>query len=199
LKYNLRMQSTTTCFLKRVGSIVSMPKLHHCILFLLFFAVLLYPGKLWAQYRTPIESFKAFNAVYLEIAGNGDTYSVNYDRLLFQRSEFKMGLRVGVGSNLFFLPEETSTYPIVPVEAIGMVGRREKHFEFGLGYTRRFTDNPELLHDMYFGRLGFRYQQPKGGLLVRVALTPFVSAESNIRTPGLALVPRFGLSIGRSF
>ena len=176
-----------------------MPKRYHRILLLLFIPILFSTKELYAQYRTPIESFRAFNAIYLEIAGNGDTYSLNYDRLLFQRSEFKMGLRVGIGSNLFFLPEETSTYPIVPVEAIGMVGRREKHFEFGLGYTRRFTDNPELLHDMYFGRIGFRYQQPKGGLLVRVALTPFISGESNIRTPGLAFVPRFGVSIGRSF
>ncbi len=176
-----------------------MLKQYYRIRFLLLFIFLLSLNKLYAQYRPPIESFRAFNAVYLEIAGNGDTYSLNYDRLLFQRSEFKMGLRVGIGSNLFFLPEETSTYPIVPVEAIGMVGRREKHFEFGLGYTRRFTDNPELLHDMYFGRIGFRYQQPKGGLLVRVALTPFVSAESNVRTPGVAFVPRFGVSIGKSF
>ncbi|MBW7468897.1 hypothetical protein K0O23_17610 [Pontibacter aydingkolensis] len=139
------------------------------------------------------------NAAYLEIAGNGDTYSINYERLFFQQAEFKTGLRIGVGTNLFFLPEEKTTYPIVPIEAIGLMGRREKHFEFGLGYTRRFTDDPELLHDMYFARLGFRYQQPEGGLLVRVALTPFISSESNVRTPGLALVPRFGLSVGRSF
>ncbi|MEJ8801423.1 hypothetical protein [Pontibacter sp. H249] len=139
------------------------------------------------------------NAAYFELAGNGDTYSINYERLFLQRAEFKTGLRVGVGTNFFFLPEEPSTYPIVPIEAVGLIGRREKHFEFGFGYTRRFTDDPDLLHNMYFGRLGFRYQQPTGGLVVRVALTPFVSAESNVRTPGLALVPRFGLSIGRSF
>ncbi|MDX5420220.1 MAG: hypothetical protein LPK09_13485 [Hymenobacteraceae bacterium] len=138
-------------------------------------------------------------AAYFEAAGNGDTYSFNLERLFLQQAELKVGLRVGIGSNLFFLPEEDTTYPIVPIEAVGLMGRREKHFEFGIGYTRRFTDDPELLHDMYFGRLGFRYQPPEGGLVVRVALTPFISSESNVRTPGLALVPRFGLSIGRSF
>ncbi|WP_439880019.1 hypothetical protein ACSX1A_12715 [Pontibacter sp. MBLB2868] len=160
--------------------------------------LLLCPLQLRAQHEF-LKSFRAKNAVYLELSGNGDTYSVNFERIFFQRVEFKTGLRVGVGTNLFFIPEEPGPYPIIPVEAIGMLGRNRKHFEFGLGYTRRLTDHPDLLHDMYFGRLGFRYQNPNGGLLVRVALTPFLSAESNVRTPGLALVPRFGLSIGQSF
>ena len=174
-----------------------MPIQRHFAL-LLFLSVLLLPNKLSAQYRT-VENFNAMTAAYFEVAGNGDTYSINLERLFFQQAEFKTGLRIGLGTNFFFLPEETSTYPIVPVEAVGLMGRREKHFEFGVGYTRRFTEDPDLLHDMYFGRLGFRYQRPEGGLVVRVALTPFLSSESNVRTPGLALVPRFGLSIGRSF
>ncbi|MDX5481876.1 MAG: hypothetical protein LPK07_09350, partial [Hymenobacteraceae bacterium] len=116
-----------------------------------------------------------------------------------QSNPFKAGIRAGVGTNLFFLEEEPGVYPIVPLEAIGMVGRKKKHFEFGLGYTRRFTDEPDLLQNMYFGRLGFRYHEPRGGLVVRVAVTPFISPESNQRIPGVALVPRFGLSVGRSF
>lgn len=175
-----------------------MPEQRHFALLLLFLSILMLPNKLSAQYRT-VESFGAMNAAYVEIAGNSDTYSINFERLFLQQAELKIGLRAGIGTNLFFLPEETTTYPIVPIEAIALMGRREKHFEFGLGYTRRFTDDPDLLHDMYFGRLGFRYQRPAGGLVVRVALTPFISAESNVRTPGVALVPRFGLSIGRSF
>lgn len=137
--------------------------------------------------------------MYLEISGNGDTYSVNFERIVYQNLMFKTGLRVGVGTNLFFMPEEPEPYPIVPVEAVGMIGRNKKHFEFGLGYTRRFTDDPDLLQDMYFSRVGFRYQVPRGGLLVRFAVTPFLSTQSNIRTPGPAFIPRFGLSVGRSF
>ncbi|WP_299824254.1 hypothetical protein [uncultured Pontibacter sp.] len=175
-----------------------MPKAVRHILFVMLTIGLPFPGKLSAQYKI-VESMQALNAAYLELGGNSDTYSVNYERLLFQRAAFKTGLRIGVGSNLFFLPEEDNTYPIIPLEAIGLIGHRNRHFEFGLGYTRRLTDNPDLLQEMYFGRLGFRYHPPEGGLLVRVALTPFVSSETNVRTPGLALVPRFGLSVGRSF
>ena len=177
-----------------------MPQPHRIALLLIaLFFFLLLPGKLLAQRYRTAETFSAMMSAYFELAGNGDTYSFNLEQLFLQNAQFKTGLRIGIGSNFFFLSEEDSTYPIVPVEAVALMGRRSKHFEFGLGYTRRFTDNPDLLHDMYFGRLGFRYQQPGGGLLVRVALTPFLSTETNIRTPGPALVPRFGISIGRSF
>ncbi|GAB3820536.1 hypothetical protein GCM10028895_20970 [Pontibacter rugosus] len=100
---------------------------------------------------------------------------------------------------MFFQESEPKAYPVVPVEAIGMIGRQQKHLEFGLGYTKRFTDEPDLLQNLYFARLGFRYQQPDGGLLIRVALTPFISPENKSEASGFALVPRFGLSIGRSF
>ncbi|MFD2245837.1 hypothetical protein [Pontibacter ruber] len=164
------------------------------IYFLLF---LLLPLSLSAQYLT--QPISAYNAVYGEVGGNGDVYSLNYDRIVFQQSLLKAALRVGVGTNLFFMKDEPSVYPIVPVEALGMVGRRQKHLEFGLGYTRRFTEDPELLHNMFFARIGFRYHTPDGGLVVRVAATPFVSPENEQTAPGPGLIPRFGLSIGRSF
>lgn len=162
-----------------------------CLLFLLL------PYTLTAQYLS--QPVNAYNSFYAEVGGNGDAYSLNYDRIVFQQDLLKAAVRVGVGTNLFFMKEEPSVYPIVPVEALGMVGRRQKHLEFGLGYTRRFTDDPELLHNMYFARIGFRYHASDGGLVVRVAATPFVSPENEQNAPGPGLIPRFGLSIGRSF
>ncbi|MCX2740034.1 hypothetical protein [Pontibacter anaerobius] len=153
----------------------------------------------WAQGQKYPGTFKARNAYYLEVGGNSDTYSFNYDRILFQRYIFKAGLRAGIGTNLFFQEAEPGVYPIVPLEAMGMLGGTQNHVEFGLGYTRRFTDHPDLMQNMYFTRIGFRYQDPRGGLLVRLAVTPFVSPENKSDTPGMAVVPRFGLSVGRSF
>lgn len=152
-----------------------------------------------ADAQTYRDTFKARNAVYGELGGNGDLLSFNYDRIVYQKAMVKALLRIGVASNSFFLAEESGIYPIVPVEALGMIGRFQKHFEFGLGYTRRFTDDPNLLQNMYFSRLGFRYQRPTGGLVVRVGFTPFLSTESNRKTPGPAIVPRFGFSVGHSF
>lgn len=137
--------------------------------------------------------------MYLEVGGNSDVYSINYDRVIYQREKFKTAVRAGLGTNLFFMENDRTVYPVVPLEVMALVGNNRKHFEGGLGYTRRFTDNPDLIQSMYFARLGFRYQVPRGGLLVRVAITPFISPDPNSRTPGVGVIPRFGFSIGKSF
>lgn len=156
-------------------------------------------GKEGPEIEVPGKEFIALDAYYLEIGNNSDVYSINYDRIVYTRDIFKAAVRIGLGTNIFFQENEPGVYPVVPVEAIGMFGRYEKHLELGLGYTRRFTDEPDLLQNMYFGRVGFRYQKPNGGLLVRVGVTPFISPENKSSSSGLAVVPRFGLSIGRSF
>ncbi|GAB3535195.1 hypothetical protein GCM10027443_23690 [Pontibacter brevis] len=171
------------------------PKLK--VLYILCLLLFLLPCHVFAQEFT--QNFKALNAVYVEVGGNSDVYSINYDRVVYQRDRFKTAVRAGLGTNLFFLEDEDSVYPVVPLEVMALVGNRQKHFEGGLGYTRRFTDDPELIQNMYFARLGFRYQVPRGGLLVRVAITPFISPNSESRTPGVGVIPRFGFSIGKSF
>lgn len=145
-----------------------------------------------------LHDFKALNAVYLEAGGNGEAVSLNYDRVIYQRVFFKTAIRVGVGTNMFFLDSEPSAYPVVPAEAVGMIGKKRKHLEFGLGYTKRLTDEPEMGQDMYFARIGLRYQVPRGGLLVRVGFTPFIAPDDVDNTAEMAVVPRFGLSIGYS-
>nr|WP_245402716.1 hypothetical protein [Pontibacter sp. E15-1] len=166
-------------------------------LFLFCLSLLLLPLRLQAQEFT--QNFRALNAFYIEAGGNSDTYAVNYDRVVYQQKKFKAAIRAGIGTNLFFLSGEPAVYPVVPVEAMALLGNRRKHFEGGLGYTHRFTDDPELLQHMYFARLGFRYQVPRGGLLVRVAVTPFISPNPDSRIPGTGVVPRLGFSVGRSF
>lgn len=162
----------------------------------MFLFLLLCLPALAQEYRGTV---KAPNAFYLEISGNSDTYSLNYDRILYQRHIYKLTARAGVGTNLFFQEGEPGVYPVVPLEAMVLFGRNIKHLELGLGYTRRFTTDEDLLQNLYFARLGFRYQQPRGGLVVRLGFTPFLSPETQTSGPGTALVPRFGLSVGRSF
>jgi hypothetical protein len=165
---------------------------------LVFMLLLQVPFTLYAQEFT--QNIRAKLSIYAEVGGNSDTYALNIDRIMYQREYWKVGARVGLGTNLFFLKEEVGVYPVVPLEVFGMYGKSRNHFEFGMGYTRRFTEAPELMQSMYFGRLGFRYQVPKGGLVVRFAATPFVSPESKDEDTGnMAIIPRFGLSVGRSW
>ncbi len=164
----------------------------------LFAFLLQFPVMLHAQGFS--QNISAPLSFYLEIAGNSDSYSINADYIVYRHGNWKSGLRAGVGTNLFFMKEEPGVYPIVPVEIYTMVGKTRNHLELGLGYTHRFTDAPDLLKHMYFGRIGFRYQVPRGGLLFRFGLTPFVSPEGrDEKTGALALIPRFGISIGKSF
>lgn len=159
--------------------------------------VLLLPATTQAQEFT--QNIRSLTTVYLEVGGNSDAYALNLDRIMYQRDQWKGGIRAGVGTNLFFMKEEPGVYPVVPVEVYAMVGRKRNNLEMGLGYTRRFTDAPELLQNMYFARLGLRYQVPKGGLLVRFGLTPFISPEGKDKKTGeTGIVPRFGLSVGYS-
>ncbi len=151
------------------------------------------------EQKGPPQLITATKAVYVELSGNSDAYSINIDKVYFQSGFFRAAARIGIGSNLFFLPQESSIYPVIPVEATGLVGRAKKHFEFGLGYTHRFTSNADLIQQMYFARVGLRYQQPLGGLLIRVGATPFLSPRSNLQRNGYAVVPRFGFSVGYSF
>lgn len=137
--------------------------------------------------------------MYVEVGGNSDAYSISYDRVIYQRERFKTAVRAGLGTNLFFLEDGSGVYPVVPLEVMALVGNRRRHFEGGLGYTRRLTSDPDLMQNMYFARLGIRYQVPRGGILLRLAFTPFISPDGESRTPGVGVVPRFGLSVGKSF
>ncbi|MBC5773823.1 hypothetical protein H8S95_07095 [Pontibacter sp. KCTC 32443] len=163
-----------------------------------FFLLLQLPLAGHAQEFT--QNIKALLSLYVEVGGNSDSYAINFDHILYQQEQWKGGLRAGLGTNMFFMEEEPGVYPVVPIEAYALLGKSRNNMEFGVGYTRRFTDAPELLQNMYFGRIGFRYQVPAGGLLVRFGLTPFISPENkDDKTGHLAVVPRFGLSIGRSW
>ncbi|MBB6612237.1 hypothetical protein H7F15_14400 [Pontibacter sp. Tf4] len=158
---------------------------------------MLLPATVLAQEFT--QNIRSLTTVYVEVGGNSDAYALNLDRIMYQRDQWKGGIRAGVGTNLFFMKEEPGVYPVVPVEVYAMVGKSRNNLEMGLGYTRRFTDAPELLQNMYFARLGVRYQVPKGGLLVRFGLTPFISPEGKDKKTGeTGIVPRFGLSVGYS-
>ncbi|MHC2993827.1 hypothetical protein OB13_20425, partial [Pontibacter sp. HJ8] len=76
----------------------------------------------WASAQSFRDTFRAPNAFYAELGGNGDVYSLNYDRIFYQKSMVKAAFRIGLSSNLFFLDDEVGFYPIIPVEFMGMMG-----------------------------------------------------------------------------
>lgn len=173
-------------------------KLFHRLKFLLCISSLFF-----ISHRTYSQAMEAKNAVYLEVGGNAFGYSLNYERIVFQKNKLKLGARIGIS----LVPENTfygiAPYPIVPLEMIALLGKSNHHLETGIGVTPYVGYS---YHDGYPGvafleekleaaatfRLGYRYQKPNGGFMARVGIMPFLTSDGY-------LLPWGGISIGKSF
>jgi len=132
------------------------------------------------------------NQLYLELAGNGLVYSVNYERLLTEN----FTLRAGIGYTPGLILAE-GTFIQIPVTASYLLGGQSSKLEMGLGATFFSGQDVEFLgidaEDfsvvLVTGILGYRYVS-RGGFVFRIALTPFYSSESE---------PNFNLYGGLSF
>lgn len=151
-----------------------------------------------AAFAQSADNFRAPVAMYLELGG-GAGFSLNLDYLTYQSGSYKSSVRLGAGVAPTQLGGKTVFIPSVPVEILGFIGKEAKHAEFGAGYIHHFTSDPALTKSYFTGRFGFRYQDPKGGYVVRVSIVPLLYKDLERTQPGLTLSPGFGLSIGKSF
>jgi hypothetical protein len=131
------------------------------------------------------------NAVFIELLGNSLIFSANYER----RLDRAYILRVGTG----FVPPvfDTDPWVLTPAATFGRLFG-DCNLELAAGGVAwahvRSGDAPGLFAT---GVVGYRYQPPGSGLVMRVAFTPFV----RIRNPtGEELLNTFwpggGASIG---
>jgi hypothetical protein len=149
------------------------------------------PSTVYQPQRPATEPAK--NACYFELLGTSLVFSANYER----RFDRAYVLRVGTG----FVPPVFDTDPAVltPAATFGRVfGDGTHHLELaagGLAWAHlRGGDSPGLFAT---GVIGYRYQPPGAGVVVRVAFTPSV----RLRNPtGEELLHTFwpggGASIG---
>lgn len=131
----------------------------------------------------------ARNAAYVELAGNALLYSLNYERRLGGALTGRVGLMAygdtegdaGLGALL------------VPVMAGYLVGPGPHHLEVGAGVLLAALG---LAIDDAGGvgtgvaltaTLGYRYQRPAGGLVLRAGLTPVVSTEAGLLWAGASI------------
>ena len=157
----------------------------------------------------------ARNTVFLELGGNGMLYSPNYDHLLIYSKWFRTSARAGV----FFNWWESKPFGF-PLEINGLVGKNKHFLEIGAGVMYSYGieyihwNAPNVLgkegYDPYSaihisGRIGYRFQQSKGGFFLRVAYTPIARLITD--NPYYPKGERgfdnffnwFGISISRSF
>lgn len=160
----------------------------------IFFLILTFiPSYLLAQE----DSFQSYpkNSIYLEIGGNAGQYAVSYGRTLHQSGNFKL---IGsLGFSLWADPIEGSTIwkPALPLELVGLVGKKVHHLELGVGFTpfiesqidSEFTAGGiiQTKGDGFFAalipfRIGYRYQKPHKGFFFRIGYTPFFSIPTKM-------------------
>ena len=145
------------------------------------------------------------NALYGELGGNGTYYSFNDDRSLYQKNAFALGGRIGF--SLYPQDHFTQFFPVLPLELNALLGKNKHHLEVGLGITPhqeyRFKVDQTEGNIAQAGRevnwfntlrLGYRYQKPEGGLLVRTGLTPILFDDNTFEPSAFA-----GISLGKSF
>lgn len=149
------------------------------------------------------------NSVYIELAGNGIIYSVNYDRVIPLSNQFKLAPRVGIA----LLPtSKDSDYSnlILPIEINALWAKNKEsknHFEFGVGLNLvtvkiQFINDPSetiYLAKVTTGRLGFRHQKPKGGFMYRVGLVLPIAEDNNAKIKDLKRNYFGGISLGYTF
>jgi hypothetical protein len=176
--------------------------------FFLFLSV-----NLWSQKPEPPKP--PANALYAELLGNGFLYSLNYDRLIYHDENLSITARAGLTPGFVNLFRGIG----IPIEVNGLFLRKNGHSaEAGPGFcwfngksTYRNDQQQQVTTLRYNAlnvtlRLGYRYTQPGGGLILRAAFIPVFSVvSSELENTGRFLpfnkpfTPWAGVSVGYTF
>ncbi len=141
--------------------------------------------------NTDIDRVK--NVVYIELLGNGVSYSFNYERRLADR----LWGRIGAG----YTPVLFARLAAFPVGVSYLIGKKSKFLETGLVTTFAYADVDALFDSEdkeEFGvilspTIGYRFQPQEKNLFFKIAFTPlFTPFEKKF-------FPSGGLSLGYSF
>ena len=151
---------------------------------ILLIAVLLFAHGLYSQ-----ESRKGQKAVYLELAGNGVLYSINYEIFLSDNLSFRLG---------------GSIIPFGGLTATGTVmlnkvwGKERTSIETGFGITfitgslvGIATDDMHSTSYLFTGNIGLRVLSKKKRSIFRIGFTPLIFPSG--------FIPSVGISFGSTW
>ncbi|WP_237563127.1 hypothetical protein [Algoriphagus kandeliae] len=121
--------------------------------------------------------------VYVELFGNGITYSFNYDQRFSNRFD-GLGFKAGVS----YFAIDGSSLTTLPLGLNYLLGKEGKYFEVGMGGTylrgadknNNFTvGDSRTVGDGFVGTMvfGYRREPVDGGFLFRASLTPVFTSE----------------------
>jgi len=145
------------------------------------------------------QSAPSSNSIFIEGAGNGGVYSINYDRLLMDNVSCRIGYS--------FLDIQNAQISTMPLLVNYLYGEKNSKIELGLGITiinisvTPYVANlPQVLSvstTLVTGAFGYRYQQQDGGIMFRADITPFYYLKPDLATYRFLLSG--GISLGYTF
>ena len=150
------------------------------------------------------DSLMARNTIFIEGLGNGLMYSINFDRHIYKRDNFKISIRGGAA----YIPLSDLPVWSFPVATNFIFGDKH-HLEFGCGLTyvyglnSTYDSNSKLLisSSIYLAikLIGYRFQINKGGLFFSIGLIPIlkiIELNSAYKNTKHFLKSEFGPTIG---
>ncbi len=146
------------------------------------------------------DSFNHKNSAQIEVGGHGLFYSLNYERILINGSQFKTTAQGGIS----FYPKHTGVRDFwIPIVVNELFSFTKHHLELGVGHvfireaTRDMENNPINWYwsGVFTGRIGYRYQQPAGRIIIRIGFTPFLEYEDRYKE----FYPSGGIAFGYNF
>lgn len=148
--------------------------------------------------RNSSDSLLKKNNVFLELGGNGLSYSLNYERNIWDSYKNNFSMRIGFA--LYKDPKTEFTLPILFNYNRSLSKNKIHHMELGIGTT---LNSDYSLYDEFIinpfisGQIGYKYI--KNHFLFRMNYTPLIEVD-NGRAYLLGLFYIWGgISIGYSF
>jgi hypothetical protein len=178
--------------------------------FILFLSILFNLKAAFAQDSIIIEKSRSpKNLVYLELGGNAFFYSINYERIIFYRTNKMFTIRTGVGT--FNGKGKIAINYFIPVMINGLFGKNKGKLEIGLGMAplinldfegrKSPVGDTEFIRWFQTSTIAYRYQPGNKGLLFKIAFTPSIYLEKLpyeiIRSA--QFIPWGGASVGYIF
>jgi hypothetical protein len=156
------------------------------------FFLLISTGSINSQeINKPSTNIKAVNTGFIEIGGVGGHYSLNYDRVLLETNI--MNLSAGIGLSHGIIESDMKLTPRIPIRVNVFRSIMGNHnAELGVAYNPYYTAYNDLYHSI-FANIGYRYQDPSGGLFIKAGFSPMIFNNA------MKFIPWGAISVGYSF
>lgn len=147
--------------------------------------------------------FNASHTLFAEAFGaGGGYYSINYDKILFANAKSVYSIRIGASALYGRVDTNKKAWGFnfpIGINWWSAINKKH-HFEIGTGgfiTWDYYGDGQKVIRGVratIIGFLGYRYQKPEGGLMIRGGWTPFYSIYYDWFYPWLG-----GIGIGYTF